>query len=93
MATVVKNQESFITDEKTQHKLRVKAFLLQKDVFEQELLKVMEGHRLNLEALVTKQVDDKKMAELNYRIGELQGLTKAKYIIDQFADELLEDRK
>ena len=77
-------------DESLQRKLKLKEFFLSSGfkIFKEELDQLLEGCELTIQDMLCAKIDDKKLADLNFKIGEREGIKKISYILDALEEEL-----
>lgn len=59
---------------------------------ENELKELVKGYENLIEELTLSEIDDKKLAKLNFKSGVREGLRLAIGIIDSMKDEILEGK-
>lgn len=81
-----------VLDVKSQRILEIGNCLQSAKPFRHELQEQLEAAKAAVDELCMSKIDDKKLAELNCKIGERNGYEKALGILQGFEDEIKENK-
>lgn len=65
-------------------------FLSNSKVFCEELNNLIDTNASQLEKLMKEEVDERRLAKLNFLLGEKNGLGRVRLVLDAFREELEE---
>jgi hypothetical protein len=82
-----------VLDNKMQRKMSLARCLENIAPFKEELVEQLGAAKCNIEDMCRAKIDDKKLGELNVKIGELLGFEKILGILQGFEDELMEGKQ